>query len=401
MNRDQKKSSETSRESATPASARIIEPEDQVSNPNSISKLAKREVLQNGINLEPTTSSSSVNKEREPPQSNMNQALTDLPLTASGQEPHYSHESPEDATLRREMLQYNMQDVGAVVAQIDLDDEDELDPRDDQEYDLDLSDHSYDLDTDDEDEIEDEHGRTVTRVLDDAYIAQMRKLEAKLQATAMFNTGQRENLAPEESNCSNDSSDGKQPLTASAITQTASAKPSKKGVRFTEELDIQEAPANDSSVFEKGTARTSATVKQPIAPEAPSGKKVSQFKASRANTAASQASATISQHPASLRSSELHPPKIHADTIVERPVNLDDAPQHRRPFSASAPDDFDAAILNQEMRTEYHRLRARQIQREGGFMPRDEEKAEVALTEEEGGPKKISRFKAARLGRGS
>jgi unconventional prefoldin RPB5 interactor 1 len=36
------------------------------------------------------------------------------------------------------------------------------------------------------------------------------------------------------------------------------------------------------------------------------------------------------------------------------------------------------------------------IQRQGGFL-KEEESEVVPLTEEEGGPKKISRFKAARL----
>jgi unconventional prefoldin RPB5 interactor 1 len=43
-------------------------------------------------------------------------------------------------------------------------------------------------------------------------------------------------------------------------------------------------------------------------------------------------------------------------------------------------------------------MRNRMIQRQGGFM-KEEESEVVPFTEDEGGPKKMSRFKAARLAR--
>ena len=87
------------------------------------------------------------------------------------------------------------------------------------------------------------------------------------------------------------------------------------------------------------------------------------------------------------------PPKpIHANTIIERPYTATSNPPPE-------PDDFDPALLQQEVKTEYHKVRNRMIQRQGGFTdPADG--AEVPLTEAEGGPKKMSRFKAARLGGG-
>ena len=62
------------------------------------------------------------------------------------------------------------------------------------------------------------------------------------------------------------------------------------------------------------------------------------------------------------------------------------------------PDEMDPQLLHQEVATEYHRMRNRMIQRQGGFMMEEESKI-IPLTEEEGGPKKVSRFKAARLAR--
>ena len=65
------------------------------------------------------------------------------------------------------------------------------------------------------------------------------------------------------------------------------------------------------------------------------------------------------------------------------------------------PDEFDPALLSQEVATEYHKMRNRMIQRQGGFLKNDEDESGIVpLDEEEGGPKKVSRFKAARLARG-
>jgi unconventional prefoldin RPB5 interactor 1 len=79
-----------------------------------------------------------------------------------------------------------------------------------------------------------------------------------------------------------------------------------------------------------------------------------------------------------------------APTIVERDVPLD--------TSVPEPDELDPQLLHQEVATEYHRMRNRMIQRQGGFMKEDESEV-VPFSEEEGGPKKMSRFKAARLAR--
>ena len=76
-----------------------------------------------------------------------------------------------------------------------------------------------------------------------------------------------------------------------------------------------------------------------------------------------------------------------APAIVERDVPLD---------SAQEPDDLEPHLVHQEVATEYHKMRNRMIQRQGGFARGDESEI-VPFTEEEGGPKKMSRFKAARL----
>ena len=69
-------------------------------------------------------------------------------------------ESPEDAALRRQMLQYNMGEVGAVVAELDLD-EGGISYSDDDEND-------YADDNSSVEEDEDQFGRTKRRVLSDS-----------------------------------------------------------------------------------------------------------------------------------------------------------------------------------------------------------------------------------------
>lgn len=79
-----------------------------------------------------------------------------------------------------------------------------------------------------------------------------------------------------------------------------------------------------------------------------------------------------------------------ATTIIERTPDPN--------AEVTEPDALDSQLLHQEVATEYHRIRNRMIQKQGGFA-KEEESEIVPLTEEEGGPKKVSRFKAARLAR--
>lgn len=250
-----------------------------------------------------------------------------------------ANESPEDAALRRQMIQYNMSEVNNIVAEMNLDDE--------------ASDASY-SDADGEegipddsslDEDEDKFGRTKRRVLSDDYLAEMRALEQKLNAKAIQNVGP--NTPPEASTTSSGHDENEtEPLTppkSNGIIKTPKP-PTTKGVRFAEDLDIQPSPPS---------------------PPAPS----------------------TSPHPP-------NPNPIHANTIIERPYS-------NTSTTPSEPDEFDSALLRQEVKTEYNKLRNRMIQRQGGFVAPEDDGPEVPLTEAEGGPKKLSRFKAARLGRGS
>ncbi len=241
------------------------------------------------------------------------------------------NESPGDAVLRRQMIDYNMGQVGAIVAELDLD-EDDI-PYSDDGGEL----NGYDNSSAEDDE--DTFGRTKRRVLSDEYLAEMQRLEQRLKNIgpgpgavdlAAMGKGMGPQSAPQEST----------PAT-------------KKAVRFANDLDVQEAPITGQSDL-------------PVAPP----------------------SATT---PVSL---DVPRQIIHAPTVVERPPSAT-----TNPSTIREPDEFDAALVQQEVSTVYHRMRNRMIQRQGGFTNGDDEdeKGEVPLTEAEGGPKKVSRFKAARL----
>ena len=82
--------------------------------------------------------------------------------------------------------------------------------------------------------------------------------------------------------------------------------------------------------------------------------------------------------------------KTHADVLVERSPNEANG-------EIQEPDEFDPALMHQGIAVEYHRMRNRMIQRNGGFTNPENDEAEESLLD--GGPRRVSRFKAARLGR--
>ncbi|KAE9366967.1 hypothetical protein N431DRAFT_429728 [Stipitochalara longipes BDJ] len=301
-------------------------------------------------------------------------------------------ESPEDAALRREMLQYGISEVGAVVAELDL--EDGSDWTDEDNYDQD------ETSTDDEDEF----GRSRGRVVDDEIRQQMIELEQRLGVRMMENIGNkasdydvvREGIGRVTIN-------GEDPTATSEDEPTATAKKSsqkdsstssaKKSVRFSEELDISPAPkptATSSPAARRKTAPVNDIIER-IAPAQSTGPSQQKKKLSRFKTA--RAAPPLEFSPAE-DESRIVPTGPEGTTlapvVVERDIPIDSVP--------AEPDELDPHLLHQEVATEYHKMRNTMIQRQGGFT-KEEESEIVPFTEEEGGPKKMSRFKAARLAR--
>lgn len=342
-------------------------------------------------------------------------------------------ESAEDARLRREMLQYGIDEVGAIVAELELDEEGSEFSVDDEEFDFGS-----------EDEDEDEFGRSRTELSDD-YHQQMRELQSKLTGRDMLNMGKELETFPEDVEI-------QEVEQVEDVQQDDDFKKADKGnkpkkrVAFADELDI--APAPGPSVEQIPTTEKRTLPPMPEAPpladaiverqdhtaaakpataEAP--KKVSRFKSARltaqppAQPSASTASTAESSEPQTTRKqanavpSVVLPPlfsatpeapkpfstpiadkvdaspqppqgKTLADTLVERDIA-------QRPANAPELDELDEDIHRKEIASEFYRLRNRRIQNNGGFV-NDEEPEHIPLNVEEQ-PKRVSKFKAARM----
>lgn len=357
-------------------------------------------------------------------------------------------ESDEDTELRREMLKYNMAEIGAVVAEINLDEDGDF-------YGYEDSDDEDDDDDEDEDnngDGEDKYGRTTYTVITPELQREMEELQRRVKerAEAARNGG-----AVKEKE--DDGETGK-----------------KKGVRFAAELDIAPAPVPPSpstaAPIHHSALTTEDTPSFPVppsalneedaipllldllamdevrkaglqqAPERPETRKPSIFKTARTGTTTT----TTTEAPKQQRTV---PTSALAPTVLERSPNPtsvsapttttsprkpsrfaaaraaasiytnttphapeDDTDSHpptlssavieRAPSAATTtatpPDELDPSIHRREVASEFHRMRTKMIQQQGGFVESEEEGATVPLNED-GEKRKVSRFKAARL----
>lgn len=338
------------------------------------------------------------------------------------------NESEEDAKLRREMLEYNLNEVGHVVAELDL-----------YEGNSDDEDMYEEEDSDIEEVEEDEWGRS-RPVITEEYLQKMRELEKKLDARIIENMGP----APEDADLNNmlQQAQGVHKLvvrtdeeippallpkqsakntsaeaqrknetsepasTAGSATQPAR---SEKGVRFAPEPDVSPAPAvklpppsppstkapEPSPVADAIIERTPVTQAPPAPSEPVPPRKASRFKVSRANLPADSSLTASSSTASPLPSRPTGPSNATlASFIIEHDMAS-------TPASAPDPDGLDPDTLSQETLTSYHKLRTKLIQRqEGGFTRLDpEEAADGPLVEEreDGSVRKVSRFRAARV----
>ncbi|KAI5270368.1 hypothetical protein E4T47_06222 [Aureobasidium subglaciale] len=303
-------------------------------------------------------------------------------------------ESPEDAQLRREMLQYNLNEVGQVVAELDLD-ENLSEFEDDEDY----FDDDYDSEMSEE---EDEHGRSIRPGVSKNYRDQMQELEEQLRSRVIGNLGPnleevdpvydpeglRRLVVRGEEGASEET-------TKSAVSKGKEAAkpdaPARKGVRFSEELDVQEAPkATETPAISKPRTapiadiveRAPSKVEAPSQPTKPA--KVSRFKQNRA------AAPKIDEQE---RKQKPAAGSVMSDTIMEKPL--------ASPGNARAPeeaDELDPELQQRQLASEYYRLRNNVIRQQGGFKETEEEKDDPLMEQfPDGKVKKVSRFKAARM----
>ncbi|KAJ5267563.1 hypothetical protein N7478_010371 [Penicillium angulare] len=352
-------------------------------------------------------------------------------------------ESEEDARLRREMIEYGINEVGAIVAELELDE--------------DASDVSYEEDytwaTDEEDEEEDEFGRTRTELTDD-YHEQMRELESKLNARGMWNMGKDTQTFPSEvqQEIQEPAPANDVPVEEIADSSSKGKKP-KKRVAFADDLDIAPAPKapqiqqipdterrtlppkpEPSPLSDAIIERTDRVQDSKLTASAPP-KKASRFKSARstpssaetdtpakaaldvvptvADTRAAQTQVNATHPTTSLplfpaKSQEPKPFSAPISDSIEETYTGPRPPEGKTlanklvereiaPGAAKAPEteEVDEEMHRREIASEFYRMRNHMIQNNGGFL-NEEEQAMIPIETDEP-PKRVSKFKSARM----
>ncbi|PNY18827.1 Uncharacterized protein TCAP_07508 [Tolypocladium capitatum] len=311
-------------------------------------------------------------------------------------------EDPDDADLRQQMLQYSMGEVGAVVAEIQLEEGDTSDESD------------GDFDGDDYDD-EDKFGRSTGRVVTDAYRQRMLELEKSLGIKSRFTRAAED--GDEDSAVDDDEGIGRIVVKHGTETPPSASKPApskssikdkqgnvegKKDVRFAPSLDV--APVDEpavSVVEERGepVVEPLSDIVERSGPSNPTESKASRtqsrFKKARDGPPSSGDIPKGPFHvPFKFMEQEQHDIPTGRDGVT-----LADQLVEREPTSnAAPPDGFDDTMDHNAVAHEYQRLRKKFVQRQGGFLKEDESPVRE-LDEAEGGPERMSRFKAARLSR--
>lgn len=318
-------------------------------------------------------------------------------------------EDPEDAALRQEMLRYSMDEVGAVVAELQL----EEGGTDTEDYEFEYSDEEMDDDYDSDDE-EDKYGRYTGRVVTDDYKARMLELEQKLGVKSRFTAKEEERAAAAaaDDSGSDDERIGRIVVNRStapsgpaesALAGKAKNKPEKKkGVRFADSLDIA---SEDEAVAPRPVVKENGPVVEPLSDiversatskstDSKPPRKASRFKSSRDESApAIQPARSPVDIPVSFHGQdrETAPTGPDGTTIADKLVERDSV-------SSPMPDDeYDDYMTHSEIAVEHQRLRRKFMDSQGGFLK--EEELPVRPAEEVEGNKRQSRFKAARHSR--
>ncbi|KAI0023783.1 Prefoldin subunit-domain-containing protein [Xylariomycetidae sp. FL0641] len=309
-------------------------------------------------------------------------------------------DTPEEASMREDMIRYNKQtmeyEMAPIVAELQLEDGD----TDDDDWDED----------DEDDEDEDAWGRSTSGIVDDDWKQQMLELKERL-SKHVFNEEEASDNEDDDDDenlreglgrvtIRNAGPDASIPTDNAPAPEPKAKEPSptpngKKKVSFASALDIADAPAPSVTEPQQPqppavdplsdvTERTSQTTQPAPKPN----KKPSRFRASRANP---QAPTTMApERPVDVTR--------HAPTGPEGTTLAASVLEHEPTLAAREPDEFDATLLQQQVAEEYHKMRNRLVHRQGGFLKEDEDPIQP-LDEEEGGPPRMSRFRAARLGR--
>ena len=294
-----------------------------------------------------------------------------------------SNESPEDAALRSQMLKYNMDQVGSVVAEIDLEETNSegsySNGEDGDEYDTLSEKTSTPAEEEEDDDDEDDHGRSTKKMLSDQYVHEMEALQKQLRATSMKNVG------PKISNAND--------LDVILAAEAAMNGDAKALVGETANARIMDHPEDETKAVEDRTV----TSRNPLSPQSEK-RKESRFKQARP-TASPIPSASSPISSAQQKSEIAKPKKPHSD-ILERipPPQTTLYSNTSSPPAPAPPDEWDPAFIGRQLNEEYHRSRNNLIYQQGGFLQTEEEKQEDEDMYErnDGSGRKVSRFMAAR-----
>ncbi|PKS12713.1 hypothetical protein jhhlp_000921 [Lomentospora prolificans] len=332
-------------------------------------------------------------------------------------------ESPEDAALRRQMLDYTMDhsnpinggmgEIVAVMTDLHYEDSD-----DDSFNSFEDDDEKEDDDEEDDDDDEDEYGRTTRRVVSAKYQERMLDLERRLGVQSRFTRQLASEIEVDDEDDSKEEGIGKiivrrteaepskeppaknEPSSADTPPNAGILKPSgvssaKKSVKFAQELDIAPAEVEprvdeltDATKPGKGQNPVSEFIIEQTGPQSAQTQPERPRKISRFQKMKAAASET--------KEEELQKTEAEQDTIMQ-PLAWSDTPtSHRKASKAASMDGFDEEITQREIADEYHRRRRRMIQQQGGFLKEEQNPIEPIGDDGEP-PQRMSRFKAARL----
>ncbi|KAI0474732.1 Prefoldin subunit-domain-containing protein [Xylaria cf. heliscus] len=311
-------------------------------------------------------------------------------------------ESPEDAELREDMIRYNketmMYEMAPIVAELQL----EEGSADDDDWDYD--------DSEEEDDDEDQWGRSTSGVVDDEYRRQMLELKERLSKQTFGEQKTSDDDEDDEfaegigritvrnGNIDSIQNDSKSPEINENLLDSALKDEVKKSVRFAPNLDIAEPSSSAaqaepaqrqhpeidplSDVVERHSSGANKTTPK-------SGRKPSKFRKERANGGpAPQIPSIAPEKPTD--TARYAPSGPEGQTLASSIL------EHEPSGAVKEPDELDANLLHQQVTEEYYKMRNSMIARQGGFLKENTDPIQP-LEEEEGGPKRVSRFKAARL----
>lgn len=342
-------------------------------------------------------------------------------------------EDEDDAELRQQMLKYSMGEMGAVVAELNLEDDEDDDDDDDDDGD-EFDDDEWmagDDDLDEDDDEEDKYGRFTGRMVTDKYRRRMLQLEVKLGVKSRFTQKLEQETKEKDSDDDDDGegigririneNDSPAPASSSVAPtksivkdRNASRNEPKKGVRFANELDIApptikaataltQTEAAKTDVLDIVEPLSDLVIERAPAPKtaaSTSTRKPSRFKQA---TTATQPYGEISKGPLDVPASFLSQQQRQDEGLMptgpEGTTIADTLVEKQTVSRPTDPSELDDEMIHMGVAEEHHRLRSLFIRRNGDGFVKEQESATQPLDEIDDSGAPLSRFKAARLSR--